>query len=328
MTVQTTQGKAFEYACLTALFDKLGEQGLSNLIITEDAPYFTVKSCFHEIEKTKGSYATELMLAGKKLSETLIKTEPKLCFFDNTKKLTLSIQPDSKGQLGDVRDFIAVITSENNEITWQIGVSCKHNHTAVKHPRMSPTIDFGKEWLGEPLSNDDFDSLKTIFNQVDEDKKNGKVTWSDLDNKEKLDRYYKPLLNLVIDKIKSHPNQMEMSHHIISYLIGNEDFYKAIYKTGSRELLIQGFNFNGTLNLKSSDKEPLLKVEKLSLPNRVIDVAMRPASDTTLEIFFDKGWQVSMRIHNASKKLEQSLKMDVQLMGTPTLFTYSDKVNL
>lgn len=328
MTIQTSHGKAFEFTCITALLDTLTDLGIENVSIQNDAPFLTVKHCFQEVESINKKYSVELMMAGKKLSEILLKTEPNLTSFSNTDRLILSIQPDSKGQLGDVRDFLAIRMASSHEIGWQFGVSCKHNHQAVKHPRMSPSIDFGKEWLSQPLTTSDFTNLRNIFGQVDIDRNNGKYNWNDLETQDKLDRYYKPLLEMVIQKIQEHPDQKKMSQHIISYLIGNKDFYKAIYKTNSKELIVQGFNFNGTLNLKSSMSTPLLKVDKLSLPNRVIGVGMKPDSETTLEIFFDKGWQVSMRIHNASTKLEQSLKMDVQLMGTPSIFSYSEKVSL
>lgn len=32
----------------------------------------------------------------------------------------------------------------------------------------------------------------------------------------------------------------------------------------------------------------------------------------------DNGWQISFRIHNASSKVEPSLKFDVELIGQPT----------
>lgn len=39
---------------------------------------------------------------------------------------------------------------------------------------------------------------------------------------------------------------------------------------------------------------------------------------TTLELIIDNVWQISFGIHNASRKVESSLKFDVQLIGKPT----------
>ena len=41
-------------------------------------------------------------------------------------------------------------------------------------------------------------------------------------------------------------------------------------------------------------------------------------SDNTIEVICDEGWQISMRIHNASSKVEPSLKFDVQLISFPS----------
>ena len=44
---------------------------------------------------------------------------------NNNGKFVISLQTDSKGQQGDVRD---VLLTGNG---WEIGMSCKHNHEAV-----------------------------------------------------------------------------------------------------------------------------------------------------------------------------------------------------
>ncbi|WP_375661622.1 MULTISPECIES: HaeIII family restriction endonuclease [unclassified Bartonella] len=55
----------------------------------------------------------------------------------NTK--TIVLQEDFVGIKGDVRDIILKVP-ENH-----IGISAKHNHSAIKHPHLSGKIDFGKE---------------------------------------------------------------------------------------------------------------------------------------------------------------------------------------
>ena len=45
---------------------------------------------------------------------------------------------------------------------------------------------------------------------------------------------------------------------------------------------------------------------------------LKPGSTNTVEMFLDNGWQLSFRIHNASTKVEPSLKFDVQFIGMPT----------
>ena len=147
--------------------------------------------------------------------------EPQLWNPNGNEPLYLSIQADSAGMRGDVRDVVC-LRKQNG---WEIGFSCKHNHHAVKHSRLSDTIDFGKEWVGVPCSKEYFDTVVPLFSELrtlrDESKNAGKpMLWEEIDN--------------------------------------------------------------------------------------------------TVEVVCDEGWQISMRIHNASSRVEPSLKFDVQLISFPS----------
>ena len=49
-----------------------------------------------------------------------------------------------------------------------------------------------------------------------------------------------------------------------------------------------------------------------------MSLEFKPDSKNTLELYLDRGWQFTFRIHNASSKVESSLKFDVQIIGVPT----------
>lgn len=49
---------------------------------------------------------------------------------------------------------------------FKIGLSIKHNHTAVKHSRLSHKIDFGLEWLGNPCSESYWQKVTPIFDRL------------------------------------------------------------------------------------------------------------------------------------------------------------------
>ena len=51
---------------------------------------------------------------------------------------------------------------------------------------------------------------------------------------------------------------------------------------------------------------------------RVYFLDFKEGSDTTIEVVCDEGWTVSMRIHNASSRVEPSLKFDVNLVSLPS----------
>ena len=90
--------------------------------------------------------------------DAILQLEPMLSE-DNPDVLTLEFQPDRAGIQGDVRDIVI----KRDAIEWEIGLSVKHNHEAVKHSRLSHKLDFGNEWFGIPCSQRYWDDVEPIF---------------------------------------------------------------------------------------------------------------------------------------------------------------------
>lgn len=321
----TAHGKAFEYACLASLkefIDQHPESELSGNIELSSA----VEKAKRDFGSLNEEHGNLVMAAGTALAEVLIKTEPRLIY--RTKglhdKVDLSLQPDSAGRSGDVRDILAVRIASRFGQDWVIGVSCKHNHDAVKHPRVSPTINIGQQWLGYSCDYQYWNDIRPVFEEIQPYVHEGRL-WCDLDLKE--ERVYVPLLKAVRDQIKRIWNSYGDAPvaNLLHYLIGKNDFYKAIVSTRNRTLEVQGFNINGTLGLPSLKNSPVIRVSQLALPSRLYEIHFVEGSTNTIRLVMDQGWQISMRIHSASKAVENSLKMDIRLEGIPThIFTQTE----
>lgn len=109
----------------------------------------------------------------------------------------------------------------------------------------------------------------------------------------------------------------------MKYLLGNNDFYKVITINRQKTTKVQAFSLYGTLNRKAGTIQPQIKLPTLHLPSRFYDISFKPNSKNTILVAADGGWEISMRIHNASSKVEPSLKFDVQLVGIPpSLYTH------
>lgn len=312
MPTQTSNGKAFEYACVIALEQKIKNSRPVNIEINSSMNI--AKSFFEALPTEEQTKMTKAALAG---AEPLIKAEPKITE-DGNDEITLSIQPDSEGIAGDVRDVLIIRRS----ISWVIGLSVKNNHFAAKHSRISRTIDFGKEWFGQPCSEEYFNSINTVFSFLQEEKSAGKL-WRDMPNK--VEKVYKPLLEAFKTEIirldSAHPNQIPTK--LLEYLIGRYDFYKFIKIDGDRKTIVQCYNFHGTLNKRSSTKKPEFSTGVVNLPDtiRYFDY-LDSAPDNTLELILNQNWTVTFRIHNASSRVEPSLKFDIKVSGVPSdLFT-------
>ncbi len=115
-----------------------------------------------------------------------------------------------------------------------------------------------------------------------------------------------------------HPDAIPAA--LIQYLVGRNDFYKIIADDSRRVSEIEGFNLNGTLNRASKTTRPETSIPKLSLPTCFLKIDYKKSSGNTILISCDEGWSISFRIHNASSKVESSLKLDIQLKGIPANF--------
>lgn len=307
---QTETGKAFEYACARAIATRFSKNTEVNLV---DSPQMTTaRKAFINME---GIDRVEYTLAAEAAVKIINRLEPNL---SSQLPLLVGLQTDAAGITGDVRDVLCM-----HHDGWEIGLSCKHNHEAVKHSRLSDTINFGKDWFGKTCSEEYFKAVRKVFLPLrvirDESKAKGKpAKWNIIEDKE--EDCYVPILKAFMQELKrldaEYPK--EIPGRLIKYLIGVNDFYKVIMNSQRRFTVIEAININGTLNQKCGSKKALIDVPIMKLPTRFYEVDFKENSRNTIVVVCDNGWNVSMRIHNASSRIEPSLKFDVQLLAMPS----------
>ncbi|QFZ53674.1 HaeIII family restriction endonuclease [Oceanihabitans sp. IOP_32] len=319
MASQTVNGKAFEYALLTEFYERL--KNLTSVSITKNEPYKTAKGFFDEFRENEQD--TFRITASASIN-FLIDIEPRLSNkISKDDILVLELVSDKAGQTGDVRDVLIIRSLQN----WEIGISAKNNHRAVKHSRLSQRINFGEKWLGVSCSQNYFQEIKPVFDMLTNLRAKDKSTkWTSIKNMHQI--VYVPVLNAFKKELlrldKENPNLV--AENLVQYLIGNRDFYKVI--KGKKKVEIQAYNLHGTLNLPFEKVKPKAKIPKLKLPTRLIEIVYQENSTTTLLVSLNEGWQISFRIHNASSRVEPSLKFDINLVSAPhTLFTNHIFVN-
>ncbi len=313
MSIQTQTGKAFEYALLKEFYERLSTSN-NSVEIVKNKPYFTAKGYYEDFSEEKQGIYTIVSSAAINF---LVDIEPRLSSGLNVDDiLQLEIVSDSEGQQGDVRDVLAIRLMQK----WEIGISAKNNHRAVKHSRLSQKIDFGKKWIGTNCSSNYFEEIRPIFDYLTElREKDKKTKWSEIPDMHK--KIYKPLLNAFKTELEKldFENPGVIPQKLVEYLIGNQDFYKVI--KGKNQVEIQAYNLHGSLNQPFKNRKPKAKIAKLKLPDRLIDIVFENNSDTTINVSMNEGWQISFRIHSAKSTVEPSLKFDINLVSAPhTLF--------
>lgn len=307
-------GRAYEFACLTILFEEISK--IRPATIDKDNSYFAAEKAWNTLTEAEKVLYRISALAGV---NTIFELEP-LILDDGDDKLELKIQSDDKGEEGDVRDVLII----RRGIQWEIGLSVKHNHFAVKHSRLSDRIDFGRKWYGIPCSSDYWNDVNSIFDYLEREKQS-ETNWRDLPNKE--DDVYVPLLNAFKAELERQNDLHgdELPKRMVEYLLGKFDFYKVIGIDNQRTTRIQSYNLRGTLNRDGQNRKRSIALPIAVLPTRIVSIEYKPNSKNTLEVYFDNGWQFSFRIHNASTKVEKSLKFDIQIIGMPAAIITLDR---
>lgn len=306
---QMTTGKSFEYALLISFEEKLKDK--TNLEVIKNSAFDVAKSCFDSVSENEKS---EYLLSASFAVNFLMDIEPRLSN-DIGKEdiLQLEILSDHHGKSGDVRDVLAIRLLQK----WEIGVSAKNNHKAVKHSRLSSNIDFGEKWLGMKASKEYFDTVIPIFENLEKIRKDSgaKKKWSELGDYHTT--VYVPILGAFIKELtnlyKKDPEKV--ASNLVAYLVGNKDFYKVI--KGKNSVEIHAYNMNGTLNLPFEKIQPKYKTPRVPLPTKIVDIDLKLNSSTTVIIKMDNDWTLSFRIHNASSRVESSLKFDINLLKSP-----------
>ncbi len=250
------------------------------------------------------------MVSADAAVETILELEPLMT--ENTNdELTLEFQKDGAGTEGDVRDIVI----KRDNISWEIGLSIKHNHEAIKHSRLSHRLDFGMEWFGNPCSDEYWKAVKPIFDRLLAEKAKC-AKWSDIIDKENT--VYVPLLQAFMDEVnRASKRDSSIPVKMIEYLIGMEDYYKIVSHDKKRLTMIHSFNVHDTLNKPSKVKVSAISVPVVKLPTEIVMLKFKTGSANTVEMYMNNGWQLSFRIHNASSRVEPSLKLDIQFVGMP-----------
>lgn len=315
---QVRSGKAFEYALAKEYYEYVLSCGCAVEIV-----------CDSKFNIAKGYYDTcsdeekELYdLSARASIDTIIKLEPGILSQANEQDvLQIRLAGDAEGIDGDVRDVIFT----RPQSKWEMGFSAKNNNDAVKHSRLSMTIDFGEKWLGYKVSETYWKDIEPVFKELVQYRKDG-WSWEDM-GASKFSDVYVPLLDSFMSELKRlDAKYQDVPSRLVKYLIGEKPFYKIIKDDAEHVIVVKAFNVESGLNKPVNGVKPMYRTKSIDLPSRIVEIDYmnkgEEKNDNTLDLIMDGGWEISFRIHNASTMVEPSLKFDVRLLGNPpVLFT-------
>jgi len=302
---QVTNGKAFEYAVAIELQKQLE-------IPVRSGPEVDIcKNAFHSV-------GPEFQRALSGAAEVAVKHILEL---ERTKLAAATLEEiwiatDDRGQHGDVRDVV-IETSVG-----PIGISCKNNHAAFKHSRLSGKLDFVKKWgLDEAGCSETYwEEIHPVFAELEVIRKQSNATarWGDLPDVPS--RFYWPVLDAFENELirlsnPSSPIAASVSTNLVMYVVGQLDFYKVIRR--AEHVTVQGFNFNGTLS-----------TGRTRGPSHIIGIDKLNGGQYSKTVRLNRGFSFNFRIHNASSRVEPSLKFDITAISLPPTDIYLNHVRI
>ena len=281
---QARNGKAFEYALAQRLSLDAGAD------INDDASLVTAKNAYESLSGSR--LRPRFDLASENMVRFLLEHDERL-----SKASLIRMQSDEKGKMGDVRDL--VIDCEGG----QVGISAKHNHAALKHSRLSGSIDFGKEWGGHSVSDTYWATVRPVFEEMKLAKEQD-LMFRDIENK--VGVYYLPVLTAFENELKRlcEEHGRDFIGPMFRYVVGKQDYYKATCYPKLSELM--SMNINGTC----------LWGKKWKIPSQIDTIRRDDKKASTLIVSFEYGWRILFRLHSARSRVEPSLKFDINFEGT------------
>ncbi len=303
-------GKAFEWAVGLSLTQRIGA------VVVMDAQAQNVQTHYERMTPQKQA---ELLNAANVAMESILRKESTFVQRANAANpATIFFNTDAAGQQGDVRDVILQIGNRS------LGISCKYNHKALKHSRLSGVNDFINVWgldVGG-CSQEYWDRVIPLFDELQtiKDNSNGADLWRDMEDKDT--RYYWPILDAWAEEVnrvcgQDDQNSAEACRAMIAYLVGVHDFYKVMYESRKGNVHIHGFNFNNTLD-----------GSRTQYPNYINSINNRNGGQYSKTITFNRGYSINFRIHSASTSVEPSLKFDINAIGLPVNGIYQQTLDV
>jgi len=211
---------------------------------------------------------------------------------------------DSFAREGDVRDIVL------RRRGVELGISCKSNHRAFRHSRISPISSIRSAWR---LGKDSLESpaylvsLNRAFAEVESPKPK---SWSDL-GEERKRVFYNRCIRVFGEELRrlAAIDEATFSRNFFRYVMGSKGYYKCV--VSERFSFLQGFLFGRSV------------VARINCPKRLVKMDFPSDKSGVLHLYFDRGISFSLRLHNASDSYERSLKFDIQAIGLPqSLYTH------
>jgi hypothetical protein len=232
--------------------------------------------------------------------EKLFELDPSLANADSTEKIIFKFMPSAGLFKVPNRLDLEIISSKD----WRIGfLSGKPRVYYISLYKDGILTDFGDLWFGEKCSTNYRTSIEQLLKPI---KESGCETWNELfPNKEdQMKCLLEPIADAVLDEmIDLFSHVPDAAAKIVKYYSVDTDYYQLSLVPREKKVKLQLYNMYGKLNTTDC---PVLK-----FPSRIEYAGKKESStgriwNNQLRFIFDGGWVMTMRLHAAHKKIDES----------------------
>jgi hypothetical protein len=211
-------------------------------------------------------------------------------------RIALEIDRMDDGDLG-VADI--VVTHGKTVIP----VSVKHNHDALSHPRPYSLAQALGAPKGDPIDTDHRARMKKISDEFRQ--RAGRAKTFDVVVGEKY-KLYIDTCSVCSDTVTKSKSDIHRIGELFNFIVGPGSF-KLTVTTNSTTKKLQGITIDD--------------YRSAITPTSVVSSVDKRADATDLTLKFNNGWDIAMRIHNASSRISEhnqlSLKFDARRRAGP-----------
>ncbi|MDP3918332.1 MAG: HaeIII family restriction endonuclease [Nanoarchaeota archaeon] len=302
MTKSNKKGRAFEYIVTKELEDHIKSKGIK-YFLSQRAIKDNKRDIIH-LNELSTEIQKILSQDAKKFISWTIEKE----WLNNIKEISIDRLPDSEGVKGDVTDLVIKLIDTEGGVDIK-NISLKHNHEALKHPRISRLPqqcgieDKGliKNYL---IARDNiWDNFFREAKKINSDFTTFKEL-KDLDKEFINLNLYKPLIELVISFLEQNVNNSDNTFSFFKFITGKRDFYQV---------------------KAMKDKVQIVFFKDISVPKSFkIQYPYKDKLNTFL-MTFNNDWKITFRLHTASSsfikkgKINKSTKFDVNCINIDSL---------
>ena len=279
MVASNERGRAFEWAVRNELLRFAESKGLEAEATAHTKERDSVeKSYFDELDSTtQKSFASG--------AKTFIGWVEKQGWIDGAEHLSVERVPDNiakeQNDMTDIRLHI-----KHGKKTETRNISIKHRHDALCPPRL-PSLPEQCGITDKEIDEAYREQYKKIWQEYYSEAKkfNPKAsTHPELPQEFKVENLYKPLQENAIGFLRKHANNPSGASAFFRYLIGSKDYY--VLKNAADYIEIKHF-------------------VGIKMPSSFSIEYPWNGLFTTFLMEFNNGWKVTLRVHNASSRLEK-----------------------